>query len=194
MSVTSESWTSTIPGAKGRSLTLLPLPVMQALKEGDLDSAQELFPLKLPSILISDLCRSTWKRRYAEIELNANDELGLLDWLLIRIHKQSLGERGSLVHLMRLALLKLAMLLTLCIAERATQEQRWRYCLRLPDAIQMSRLFEPPFDLTTYHQGHWSISMDFRRLVKSGMKSMVYLQSLSLIFLKWLIRCSKVKG
>ena len=72
MSVTSESWTSTTPGAKGRTLTQLPLPVMKALREGDLKSAQELSPLKLSPILISNLCRSTWTRRCAQIELNAN--------------------------------------------------------------------------------------------------------------------------
>lgn len=74
MSFTSKPWTSTTPGAQGRTLTLLPLPVMKALRQGDLESAQGLSQLKLPSILISQLCRSTRQRRYAEIELKANDE------------------------------------------------------------------------------------------------------------------------
>jgi len=74
MSVAREPWTSTAPGAKGRNLMQVPLPMMKALSEGDLASANELSPLKLSPYLISNECRSTWMRRCAQIALDPNDE------------------------------------------------------------------------------------------------------------------------
>lgn len=73
MAITSEPWISSAPDAIGRSLVKLSLPVIDALGNGDLESARNLSSLELTPFLISDECRSVWKRRSVQIKLDPQD-------------------------------------------------------------------------------------------------------------------------
>ena len=73
MTVTSAPWTSPAPNAKGRVLIQLPLPVLDALGSGDLQSASSLSDQNLTPYLISPECRSVWAMRSTQIKLDAID-------------------------------------------------------------------------------------------------------------------------
>lgn len=75
MTVTTEPWTSSSPETAGRFLAQLPLSVIEALGNGDLQSARDLYAPELTPYLISDECRSVWRMRTAQIKLDPSDAL-----------------------------------------------------------------------------------------------------------------------
>lgn len=75
MTITGEPWTSSAPDATGRQLVQIPLPVIDALGDGDLNSARSLFTQALTPYLVGDECRSVWRRRSAQIKDDPQDAL-----------------------------------------------------------------------------------------------------------------------
>ena len=77
MTIIAEPWKSPACEATGRQLVPLPLPVMDALANGHLRSAAELFPHKelvLTPYLVSDECpRSVWAMRSTQIKADPRD-------------------------------------------------------------------------------------------------------------------------
>lgn len=82
------------PAAKGVNLSQVPLPLMKKLSEGDLKSAQEFSTLKLPPYVVSDECRSTWKRRFAQIALDSNDAPWITRFVVSKATRVIVGRAG----------------------------------------------------------------------------------------------------
>lgn len=73
MSSISEEWTSSAPGASGRRLIQVQLPVLEALANGDLESANSLSSYKLTPYLISKECRGVWRMRRDQVTADPED-------------------------------------------------------------------------------------------------------------------------
>ncbi|MDO9379286.1 MAG: GNAT family protein [Nocardioidaceae bacterium] len=65
--MTQDPWTSRVPEAAGRSLVLVPHPVLVALADGDLAAASALSGLPLTAYLVGEECRGTWRRRRDQV-------------------------------------------------------------------------------------------------------------------------------
>jgi ribosomal-protein-alanine N-acetyltransferase len=74
MSVTAAPWSSMF-GKNGHILVQLQLPLLTALSNGDLNSAQAVSENQLTPYIISPSCRAVWKMRLAQIEANPADAL-----------------------------------------------------------------------------------------------------------------------
>lgn len=75
MTVTERPWTSSASDATGRQLVQLPLPVMDALSNGDLETARTLSTQALTPYLVGEECRFVWTRRSAQIKRDPSDEV-----------------------------------------------------------------------------------------------------------------------
>lgn len=73
MSSISEEWASSAHGASGRRLIQVPLPVLEALANGDLESANNLSPHDLTPYLISKECRGVWRMRRDQVTADPGD-------------------------------------------------------------------------------------------------------------------------
>lgn len=73
MSNISEEWVSSAPSASGRQLIQVPLPVLEALANGDLESANSLSPHDLTPYLISKECRGVWGMRRDQVSADPGD-------------------------------------------------------------------------------------------------------------------------
>jgi ribosomal-protein-alanine N-acetyltransferase len=71
MSVTEEPWASSTPEAAGRILVKLDVPLLEALANGDAESATTICTYKLTSYLIK--YRSLWNRRRGQIKEDPED-------------------------------------------------------------------------------------------------------------------------
>ena len=75
MTTTAEPWTSSAPEAVGRQLVQLPLPVMEALNNGELETARTLSTQALTPFLIGEECRFVWEMRIAQINRDPRDKV-----------------------------------------------------------------------------------------------------------------------
>ncbi|SPO07279.1 uncharacterized protein DNG_09973 [Cephalotrichum gorgonifer] len=75
MTVTAEPWSSSAPDAAGRKLVQLPTPAIDALSNGDLESARNLSAYPLPPYLIGPDCSDVWKMRSEQIKVDPRDAL-----------------------------------------------------------------------------------------------------------------------
>jgi ribosomal-protein-alanine N-acetyltransferase len=73
MSNISEEWVSSAPSASGRQLIQVPLPVLEALANGDLESANSLSPHDHTPYLISKECRGVWGMRRDQVTADPGD-------------------------------------------------------------------------------------------------------------------------
>lgn len=88
MAVTEEPWESSAPNAAGRRLVKLDSPLLEALANGDLETASATSPHKLTPYLVSDRYRSVWNRRRGQIKTDPEDAV----WVTRLVVKQDTGE------------------------------------------------------------------------------------------------------
>lgn len=72
MAITPAPWSS-IDKSNRHILLQIPLPVLRALADSDLESAQAASEIKLTPYLISPRCVSVWKMRVTQIEEDPSD-------------------------------------------------------------------------------------------------------------------------
>jgi RimJ/RimL family protein N-acetyltransferase len=94
MTVTSEPWSSQDPLAAGHLLVQLPLPVITALADGDLPTANSLSDHELIPYLIGPQCLHTWKRRRDQVTLNAEDAVWVTRLLIFTATGAVVGRAG----------------------------------------------------------------------------------------------------
>jgi hypothetical protein len=89
MTITSSPWSSTVPGTANYLLIQLPLPVISALANADLETANELLApdLTLTPYLIGEKWVRVWKRRSAQIKADERDAV----WITRAIVDSSTG-------------------------------------------------------------------------------------------------------
>jgi ribosomal-protein-alanine N-acetyltransferase len=77
MTITSAPWSSTVPGTANHLLIQLPLSVISALANADLETANALSTpgLTLTPYLISERWVRVWKRRSAQIKADERDAI-----------------------------------------------------------------------------------------------------------------------
>lgn len=75
MSITAEPWISEASEAAGRQLVKLPTSVIDALANGDLNSANDLSTYTLPPYLVGTECIGVWKFRSDQIKVDPEDAL-----------------------------------------------------------------------------------------------------------------------
>ncbi|KAF4342486.1 GCN5-related n-acetyltransferase (GNAT) domain protein [Fusarium beomiforme] len=75
MGTSSDPWTSPSDCAAGRQLLQLSLPVLNALGDGDLALARTIDSHDYTPYLVSDECRSVWKRRADQIRADPQDSI-----------------------------------------------------------------------------------------------------------------------
>ncbi|KFX95810.1 hypothetical protein O988_05606 [Pseudogymnoascus sp. VKM F-3808] len=75
MGSVSKEWASSAPGASGRRLIQVPPPVLEALANGDLESANSLSPHNLTPYLISNECRGVWRMRSDQVTADPRDSV-----------------------------------------------------------------------------------------------------------------------
>lgn len=73
MSNISDEWASSAHGASGRRLIQVPLPILEALANGDLETASSLSPHDLTPYLISKECRYVWRMRHDQVATDPGD-------------------------------------------------------------------------------------------------------------------------
>ncbi|XAS67666.1 GNAT family N-acetyltransferase [Micrococcaceae bacterium Sec5.7] len=73
MTIHSGPWLSKDPQAQNLQLVQLQVAAIQALADGDLDSARRLTHVTLTPYLISAECRGTWQRRSTQITESPGD-------------------------------------------------------------------------------------------------------------------------
>ncbi|KAK2590977.1 hypothetical protein QQS21_011336 [Conoideocrella luteorostrata] len=79
--VTESTWTSALPDATGHKLVQLPLPVLDALGNGDLQLSRDLYSSALTPYIAND-CSSVWRRRAAQINADPKDAVWVSRLLL----------------------------------------------------------------------------------------------------------------
>jgi ribosomal-protein-alanine N-acetyltransferase len=94
MTITAAPWSSSGNGTSGRLLFQLPLPVLTALADGDLDTANALSKLELTPYLISPECAGVWKMRRDQVELDPLDAVWVTRLVVDSKTKAVVGRAG----------------------------------------------------------------------------------------------------
>jgi ribosomal-protein-alanine N-acetyltransferase len=94
MTITAAPWSSSVNGTSGRLLFQLPLPVLTALANGDLDTANSLSKLELTPYLISPECTGVWKMRRDQVELDPLDAVWVTRLVIDSETKAVVGRAG----------------------------------------------------------------------------------------------------
>lgn len=89
-----DQWESNKSEAAGRVLVQVPLPMLEALAEGDFANARKMSQYRLTNYLESESCRSVWRRRATQIKVDETDAIWVTRLLIDTASGLAVGRAG----------------------------------------------------------------------------------------------------